>query len=442
MKTVLPKTSKEIVEMGNQYSFYTWHAQKDPSLRTMAIDYGEGCYIYDVDGNEYFDMASELVNVNVGHGRQRIVDAIAAQASKIPYCRPSDMTAVRAALSKKIVEEFAPANMAKVMYSGGGAEANEFAIRLAKAATGRTKILSQYMSYHGSSYGTAVLSGDTVHEAPDPTIPGFVRFYGPNWSTCKAKFKTEEERCEFLVGILKDTIELEGAETIAAIFFESITGGNGAIVPPKGYYEAARKICDEHGILMVADEVMVGFCRTGKNFACQHFDYLPDMITFAKGSTCGYLPLGGVIISKKLSDIFDEVGVPCGCTYSGHAACCAAALETLEIYQEENLADNAAKMGDYLSEKLEELKEKHSSVEEITGKGLMKAVHFNTKIYQVENYVDKITEAFLERKVIVSSRTGAFLVVPPLIVTKEQIDYIIGIIDDVLSLTDEWVAAV
>lgn len=434
----LPREGKEICDMSKEYNYFTWVPQNE--AKPIAIERGEGCNFYDYDGNKYFDMCSQQVYLNIGFNNQKVIKTIQEQVARLANVAPHYTTGVRAALGKKIIQDLAPDNMGKVMFTLGGADANEYAIRIAKKYTGRYKIFSQYYAYHGSTYGATNLNGEDDRVTPDPAIGGFVKFFGPNWKKHGIKFATEEEECRFYVEMLREQLILEDPRTVAAIFFETITGSNGAIVPPKGYFEAVRAICDEYGIMMVCDEVMSGFCRTGEWFACQNFDFQPDIITFAKGVTCGYTPLGGVIVSKAISKYYDDAKFPCGLTYSGHALSCSAALAVIEVYEEENLRENAKKMGDFIKEGLEKIKEKHPCINEVRGMGLMRAFNLVDE-FQSPEWHDIICDKLKEKGYSTFGHFGVILVCPPLIVTQEECQGILDVIDEVLVDFDEIVKA-
>ena len=380
-----------------------------------------------------------MVFMNIGHGNKKVAAAITEQLGRIEAVCPFDTTDVRAALARKIVEDIAPDNMGKVMFTLAGADANEYAIRIAKKYTGRTKVMAQYYSYHGSTYGATNLNGENDRVSPEPPIAGFLHFFGPNWRTSGLDFKDEDEACAFYLRILREQIEREDPRTIAAIFLETITGTNGAIIPPRGYHKGVREICDEYGILMVCDEVMMGFGRTGKWFAIEHFDVKPDIITFAKGVTSGYIPLGGVLVSKEIAEFYEDAEFPCGLTYNSHPVAMAAALATLEVLEEEKIIENSAEMGEYLLNGLKELQKKHPSIEEVRGKGLMCA--FSTlPMFAGEEDNDKLVEMLLEEGYSTfTGHYGAIIVAPPLTVTKEEIDGILNAIDKVLKPFDERV---
>lgn len=428
-----PETAEEILEMSKNYNFYTWSPQKS-ALERIVVKGGKGCYFYDYDGNEYLDAASQLVNLNIGYQDQRVIDAIKEQADQLCYIGPSYATDMRAMLAKKIMTEIVP-GMGKVMFTLGGADANEYALRIANAYTGRYKVFSQYMSYHGSTYGSATLNGQAARGNIDPGIAGFVHFLGPWWRDHGLKFDSEEEYTAFLLRMLERQIIQEGPDKISCIITETVQGGGGAIEPPKGYLKGIRELCDKYGMLMICDEVMVGWGRTGQWFAYMNYDVQPDIVTFAKGSTCGYTPFGGVIVSKAIADFFEDVDFPAGLTYNSHPICCAAALATIGVYEEDNLIENSRVMGAKLKAGLEELAAKHKSIKNPRGIGLHCAVDWAPQLMQ---YFGKIKNMFIEKKCIPYVLPPRILVTPPLIVTEKEIDIILKTLDEVLTETDTW----
>lgn len=438
LNTTLSNNGKEIIETAEKYSLFTWMAQKDAD--PIAIKEGKGCWYTDYDGQKWFDLGSMLVCVNIGFGQQKVVDAMAEQAARIPYIKTQEVTAVRAALSKKIIEEMAPKGMfGKVLYTLAGADANEYAIKLAKKITGRIKIFSQYYSYHGSTYAASNLCGDPQRTAADPKIPGFVKFFGPSWTKCKAKFDSEEEYTDFLLDMLEQQIICEGPETIAAIFLESIPGSSVAVqIPPAGYHEKLRKICDKYGILLVIDEVMSGFGRSGKTFAFEHYDYVPDLVTFAKGVTSSYAPLGGVMVRKELCSKLDDVALGGGLTYNSHPVSLAAALANMEIYQEQHLVENSAKMGEIMYEGLLKIRDKHPSVAKITGKwGLYHGLYVVDEFCN-EEYGKKIMDVLREHHMTTLGKMGHFMISPALVITEEEVKYVLDTLDECCSIFDSW----
>lgn len=433
-KTELPETNEALKEMCHDYSLFTWVAQKD--AHPTPIKTAKGCWYEDFEGNKYFDLSSQLVCVNIGYGQQKVADAIKEQVEILPYIKPMDIHDVRAAASKKLIEA-APKGFGKVLFSLAGADANEYAIKLAKQVTGKTKIFSQYGSYHGSTYGSSNLCGDALRGSAIPQIPGFIKFFGPNWKRARERFKSDEEACEFYLGMLEDQILYEGPHHIAAIFHESITGtGSGIIMPPKGYYKGVRALCDKYDIIMVLDEVMAGFGRTGKMFAFEHYDVMPDMVTFAKGVTSSYAPLGGVLIRDEIAKKYDDIPMNGGLTYSSHPLGCAAAIASLEVYEEQKLVENSAERGVKLKAGLEKLVEKHPSLKEVRGIGLFLAVQMVDELCTSEATM-KMFGLAKEKHYTSLGRDGYIIMAPALVITDEEVDMILKDFDDIYTVMDE-----
>ncbi|QSQ09265.1 Taurine--pyruvate aminotransferase [Koleobacter methoxysyntrophicus] len=426
-----------------KYNLHSWSAQGklDPVVVTKA----EGIYFWDAWGKRYFDMSSQLVNVNIGHGNKKVIEAIKKQAEKIPYMAPPFAIDVKAEAAKKILE-VAPDSMGKVFFACGGAEANENAIKIARMFTGRHKIFSRYRSYHGATYGAANLTGEPRRFPSEPGIPGFIKFFDPYLYRAPFEFKDEEEASKYYVGQLREQIEYEGPQNVAAIFLETVTGSNGVIIPPKGYLKGVRELCDEFNILLVCDEVMTGWGRTGKWFAFENWDIEPDIITFAKGVTCGYIPLGGVIVSKKIAEYFNDNVLWCGLTYNGHPMGCAAAIATIDVYKEENLIENANKMGVVLGQELEKLKSKHPCVGDVRYIGLFSAVELvkdkETKEPLVpygrdsEKIMPKVLKMLITEGFWTYYHENMIIVAPPLIIKEEEIKEAMQIMDKVLDFVD------
>ncbi|AND84514.1 aminotransferase class III-fold pyridoxal phosphate-dependent enzyme [Clostridium tyrobutyricum] len=442
----LDLTADTIKKYDRKYNLHSWSAQKkiDPLVITKA----EGIYFWDSTGKKYFDMSSQLVNLNIGHGNRKVIEAIKEQADKMPFMGPGYAVDVRAKLAERVIEK-APDNMDKVFFTLGGADANENAIKIAKMYTGKFKIFSRYRSYHGASFGAANLSGEPRRYTCEPGIPGFVKFFDPYIYREKIKFESEEKATEFYLGKLEEQLIYEGTDKVAAVFIETITGSNGVIIPPKGYLQGIRRLCDKYGILMICDEVMAGWGRTGEWFACNNWNVKPDIITFAKGITCGYVPLGGVLVDKKIAEYFDDNVLMCGLTYNAHPLACAAGCATLEVYEEEKLIENSRNMGAILGEKLEELKEKHSSVGDVRYIGLFSAVELvkdkNTREALVpygkdpEGRMTKIIGMLKEKGFSTYSHENSIMIAPPLIINKEELEEALDILDDVMDSVDEYV---
>ena len=439
------KSGKEISETSKQYNLHSWSVQGAIKPKTMSG--GEGIYFWDGEGKRYYDMSSQLVNLNIGYGNKQVIEAIKDQAERLAFAAPSFAIDVRSQLAKTLVS-LAPKNMGKVFFTLAGADANENAIKIAKMVTGRHKIFSRYRSYHGSTYGAANLTGEPRRYTCEPGIPGFVKFFDPYVYRAPLPFENDEAATAYYIGQLREQILYEGRESIAAIFLESITGSNGIIIPPKGYMKGIRALCDEFGILMVCDEVMSGFGRTGKWFAINHYDVEPDMITFAKGITCGYAPLGGVLVSQAIADHFDDHLLSCGLTYSAHPLGCAAGLATLEVYKELNLIEETVHKGKLLGLLLEQMKVKHPCVGDVRYIGLFSAVELvkdkGTKEALVaygkdpERLMGKILGMLVEKGFYTYTHENCIIVAPPLIITESELESALVILDEVLTEVDSW----
>ncbi|MBC6680784.1 aminotransferase class III-fold pyridoxal phosphate-dependent enzyme [Mogibacterium sp. BX12] len=437
-----------IKEKSLKYNLHSWSAQGaiDPTVITKA----EGIYFWDEDGKKYYDMSAQLVNSNLGHGNKAIVNAIKEQADKIPFIGPGFSLDVRSDAAEAIVEA-SGLKGAKVFFTNAGAESNENAIKMAKQYTGRWKIFSMYRCYHGSSAGAGMLTGEPRHFANEPGPAGFVKYDGPYaYRAPKAcKFENEDDVADFYLELLTNQVKYEGPESIAAIFMESVVGSNGILIPPAKYVKGVRELCTKYGILLVCDEVMAGWYRTGTCFAFQQFEIEPDLITFAKGCTCGYVPLGGVIACEKIAKYFDDHKMMCGLTYSAHPIGCAAAVATLNEYKNLNIADNVAKQGKVLGQLLEDLKEKHACVGEVRYIGLFSAfelvkdkqtrepiVAFNE---DPQGLMNKIIGMLKKEGFYTYSHENMIIVAPPLIITEEELREAMGILDRVMDSVDNMI---
>jgi Adenosylmethionine-8-amino-7-oxononanoate aminotransferase len=437
-------TGEEIKSTLKEYNLQSWSKQRN--LNPIPIQKAEGIYFWDCDGNRYTDMSSQLVNMNLGFGNKAINEAIKEQVDQYCFVSPSYGAESRAKLAKKIIE-LMPDSMGKVFFTNAGAEANENAVKMARMYTGKNKIFSRYRSYHGSSFGAGNLTGEPRRYALEPGIPGFVKFMDPYIYREPINFESEEDATKYYLAKLEEQIQYEGPNAIAAIVMETITGSNGVIIPPKGYLPGVRKLCDKYEILMICDEVMTGWCRTGKLFGFQNFDVVPDIVTFAKGVTCGYVPLGGVVVSKKIAAFFDDNLLSCGLTYSGHPLGCAAGVACVNYYEEAGIPDKVIKTGKVLGEQLELLKEKHPCVGDVRYIGLFSAVELvkdkKTKEALVpygkdtEGIMGKIIGLLKERKFMTYSHENMILIAPPLIITEEQLVEEICKLDEVLGIVDK-----
>ena len=366
MNTKTVSESTEIVQNNLDYTLFSWSKQK--GITPIAVKHAEGVYLYDYDENRIIDFSSGLMNVNIGHGDQRITEAVVKQMQEVSYVTPSCVTKVRGELGKKLAE-ICPGDLNKAFFTLCGATSIENAIKLARLYTGRHKILSRYQSYHGASIGAISASGDPRRIAVDTQqAPNFIHFDLPylyRWEY------GEENMLKESVAQLERMIAYEAPGNIAAILLEGESGSSGCLQYPKGYLKAVREICDKHGILLIMDEVMSGFGRTGKWFGFQNHDIVPDMICMAKGLTCGYLPFGCLMVSDKIAAKYDDNVLALGLTYSAHPVSCAAALATLKIYEDDGLIENTVTMGKYMEEQVELLKQKHPSIGDFRNTGLL-----------------------------------------------------------------------
>ena len=436
-------SAQEIVDLSKEYTFFSWSVQSQ--VNPIPVTKAEGVYFWDADGKRYLDFSSQLMNTNVGHQHPRIIKAIQDQAAEICFVHPGNATEPRALLGKKLAE-VTPGKLKKTFYALGGAEANENAIKIARFYTGRQKILSRYRSYHGATYGSIALTGDYRRNAVEPAMPGGVHFLDPYCYRCPFGQKPDSCKRE-CIKHLEEVISYEDPEKIAAIIMEGVTGSNGIIVPPDDYWPRVREICDKYGILLISDEVMSGWGRTGKWFAVDNWNVVPDIITTAKGITSGYVPLGAVIVSEEIGNFFDDKYLYAGLTYNGHALACAAALATIEVYEEDNLIENAAVIGNYLGETLEDIKERHSSVGDVRYIGLFSTIELvanrETKEPLSAEIMAEVKKSLMENGlftfIMVKDIGTMVFVVPPLCITKNQIDEGLAYVEKALEIADKKV---
>jgi taurine---2-oxoglutarate transaminase len=443
MSTSTESQSKQIIQDSLDYTLFSWSKQK--GLNPIAVDYAKGVYLYDYDGNKIIDFSSGLMNVNIGHGHPRITEAVVKQMEKASYVSPSCVTEVRGLLGKKLAE-ICPGDLNKAFFTLCGATSIENAIKLARLYTGRHKILSRYQSYHGSSIGAMTASGDPRKLPVDnQQAPNFVHFDLPiayRWEYGSENFLKDA------VESLERMIAYEGPTNIAAILLEGESGSSGCLKYPVGYLKAVRNICDKHAILLIIDEVMSGFGRTGKWFGFQHHDIVPDMIAMAKGLTCGYLPFGCLMVSDKIAAKFDDTVLALGLTYSAHPVACAAALETLKVYEDEHLIENAAAMGKYLDHRIEEMKKIHPSIGDWRNTGLLGCLElvknrdtkeamspFNANASEML-VMNKVAAKLRELGMYTFVRWSYVFIAPPLCITKEQIEEGLAIISEALKIAD------
>jgi taurine--2-oxoglutarate transaminase len=433
-------SSAEIVELSRKHTFFSWSAQG--AIDPIAIDRAEGVYLYTPEGQRILDFNSQLMSVNIGHGDRRVIDAITAQAMKLQYVQPAFATEPRARLGAKLAE-ILPGDLDKVFLTLGGAEAIENAIKIARAFTGRHKVLARYRAYHGATLGAMTLTGDPRRWANEPALVGVVRYPDTHRWGEKEPRPVEES----LQG-LEDVIRYEGPHTIAAVFLETIVGTNGILIPPDGYVQGVREICDRHGILMVADEVMAGFGRTGKWFAIQHWDTVPDLMTMAKGLTSSYLPLGGVAMNHKIADYFDDHFYYGGLTYSSHAISCAAAVANIAVYEEDDLIGNAARLGPVMRRHHDDLARRHRSVGATRNLGLFGIIDLVrsqdpwtplTPFNGTSDEMKAIGRFLRENGLYTMIANNSIHTNPPLCITEAQLAEGFEIIDRALDIADQAV---
>jgi taurine--2-oxoglutarate transaminase len=430
--------------------FHSWSAQEliDP----LPIARAQGSYFWDDDGKRYLDLSSQLVNLNIGHQHPRLVAAIQEQAAKLCTAAPTFAVDVRSEAARLIAER-APGDLDVVFFTNGGAEANEYAIRMARLHTGRSKVMAAYRSYHGATAGSISLTGDPRRWASEPGIPGIVRYWGPYLYRSTFHAETEAEECERALMHLRETLMVEGAHTVAAIVLETVVGTNGILVPPDGYLAGVRAICDEFGIVMIADEVMAGFGRCGEWFAVDRWDVTPDLITFAKGVNSGYVPLGGVIISRPIAATFGRQPFPGGLTYSGHPLACAAAVASIGAFDDEGIVEHARQIGEqHIGPKLRELTTRHPSIGDVRGLGVFWAlelvrsrktreplVPYNASGADAQPMVE-LTKAVRERGAWPFVHFNRTHFVPPCNVSEAEVDEGVAALDAALEVTDRYCA--
>jgi len=435
-----PLTGQEIVELTKKHTLFEWSAQS--KVDPIPVARAKGIYFWTPEGKRFIDFNSQLMSVNIGHGDERVIRAITEQAQTLVYANPFMATEPRARLGQKLAE-ITPDDIDTFFFTNGGAEANENAIKLARFYTGRHKIIARYRSYHGATAGAISLTGDPRRWACEPGMPGVVHVLDPyhgierGWDSADAS-----------LALIEETIQLEGPQTIAAFILETVTGTNGVLVPPDGYIQGVRKLCDRYGILMIVDEVMAGFGRTGEWFAVDHWKVVPDLITMAKGLTSSYIPLGAVGMRPQIARHFDDKVFYGGLTYNSHPMGCAAALATIRVYEEDNLIENARKMGAIMKNLGAELQKKHRSVGDVRSIGLFGIVELvrSQKTRQpmapFNSTSDEMTalgKFFRDNGLYTFVRWNTFFTNPPLCINEQQLREALAIIDRGLEITDKAV---
>src|SRR4051812_32061071 len=439
---------QQIVADAKKHVLYSWSVQD--AINPIAVAGAEGRYFWDYDGKRYLDFASQLVNVSIGYGHPKVVAAIKEQAETLATIGPPMATESRSRLGK-LLSEVTPGEMSMSFFTNGGAEANENAIKLARWYTGRHKVVARYRSYHGATAGGITLTGDPRRWPAEPGIPGVVRMFDPYTYRCPAG---HPDPCPVCTGAphLEEILQYEGAHTVAAVILETVTGTNGIIVPPDGYLQSIREVCDRHGIVLIADEVMAGFGRTGKWFACENWDVVPDILTVAKGINSGYVPLGAMVVSEPIGEWLRGRYFAGGLTYSGHPLACASAVASIEAFQEEGIVEHAAEMAGPAGEGLRALEQRHPSIGEVRGLGLFWAlelvrnretreplVPFNAAGADAKP-IGRLMKAALQRGLYLMTHWNVVMICPPLTITREELDEGLAILDEALVVADELVA--
>jgi len=432
--TATALSGQTIVDLTKKHTLFEWSAQG--AVDPIPVAGAKGCWFWTPEGKRYLDFNSQLMCVNIGHGDERVVRAIAHQAETLAYANPFMATEARARLGRKLAE-ICPGDIEVFFFTNGGAEANENAIKIARQFTGRHKVLSFYRSYHGGTAGSMMLTGDPRRWASEPGMPGVVHVLNPyhgiqrGWDTADVALARIEE-----------TIQLEGAQTIAAFFLEPVTGTNGVLVPPDGFIRGIRDLCTKYGILMVADEVMSGFGRTGEWFAVDHWRVVPDLMTMAKGLTAAYVPLGAVGMRRAIADHFKEKVFFGGLTYNSHPLGCATALATLQVYEDDQLIENARRMGLIMKDMLAALHARHQVVGAVRSIGLFGIVELVKDRQSMEPLapfngtsepMKKLGRFFRDEGLYTFVRMNTFFTNPPLTITEEELRHGFDIIDRALA---------
>ncbi len=430
-------SADEIVRLCREHTIFSWSAQA--RVNPIAIDHAEGIYFWDPDGKRYIDFNSQLMSVNIGHGNRRVADAIAEQAHRLAFAAPQFATEVRGRLGQ-LLAELTPGDLNHFFFTLGGSEANENALRMARMFTGRQKVMARYRSYHGATAGSISVTGDPRRWASEPAVPGVVRVMDPYRYGSPEPDPVDEH-----LAYLEEVINYEGPDTIAAFILETVTGTNGVLVPPDGYLRGVRDLCTKYGIVMICDEVMAGFGRTGRWFAVDHWDVVPDLLTMAKGLTSSYMPLGAVAVSDRIAAYFDDNVYYGGLTYSAHPISCAAAIAAVGVLRDEDMVANAAHLGPVMSGLLHDLQQKHPSVGTTRSIGLFGIVElvrsrdpwvplapFNGSSPEMASFDRRLRDAGL----YTMTHWNSFFTNPPLCISEEQLREGFAIIDVALDETD------
>ncbi len=432
-------STQQVVQDARDYTLFPWSVQG--AVQPIHMTKARGVWFWDGDGNKWIDLCSQIMNVNVGHQHPKVLEAIKRQVDELCYAGPTIVTEPKAELGKKLAEV---SGLAKAFYSLSGTEANESAMKIARLVTGRNKIITRYRSYHGDTMGSMSASGDYRRWPVEPGIPGIVRVFDPYCYRCP--FGADEATCSRqCITHIEEVIQMEGPQNIAAMLAEGITGTNGVLVPPEDYWPRVRALLDKHDILLIDDEVMAGFGRTGKWFATQHYGIKPDIITCAKGITSSLMPLGAVIVNRRIADHLEDHMLWTGLTGAGHPVCCAAAIACMDVYAEEGVFANVERQGAHLAARLEDMKAEHGCVGDVRHIGLFSMVELvrdkSTKeplapYGGTSAEMGALTAYFRSKHLYTYARFNQFFIAPPLVITEEELDYGLDIVDKALSVVD------
>ena len=428
---------------------YPWAVQG--AIQPLTVTEASGSYFTDDTGARWLDLSGQLAYMNIGHRHPKVVEAIQRQVATLPVIGPSFANPPATRLAEMLAE-VTPADLDHVFFTLGGAEANEYAIRMARQATGRLKIVTRYQSYHGSTLGAISATGENRRVFAEPAAPGFVKTLDPYRYRCP--LCRDRDACTLACAdAVEATVVGEGPETVAAVLVEPVTGLSGLVVPPDGYLPRLREICDRYGVLLICDEVITGFCRTGRWFASEHWGVVPDIMTVAKGITSGYVPLGAAITNGRVARHFQDHYLGAGLTYAAHPLACAAGCAVMEVYLEEGLAERAAEMGERLLARLRELAEKHPSVGEVRGLGMLAALELVRDRTTREPLSPQRTEdpvspamaavrrALNDRHVSTLTRWNLVVFAPPLTIAEEELEAGLEAVDATLETADSQVTA-
>jgi len=442
------KTNEEIVKKNLEYTFFSW--SKQSGINPVNVKTAKGVYFYDHAGQKYIDFSSQLMNANIGHGHPKVIEAIKKQAEELCFVTCSMATDIRGELGEKLAQ-ITPGNLKKTLFTLAGSEAIENAVKLARLYTGRHKIISQYRSYHGATYGAVSVGGDPrKFSFDDQGVPNIIHVENPYFYRCPWHSNTIEECGERAAANLEQVIKYENPASIAAILFEGESGSSGCIKYPPFYWKKVKEIADKYNILLIDDEVMSGFGRTGKWFGIDHHEVAPDIMCMAKGLTSGYIPLGGVIVTDTIAERFNDIPFPLGLTYSAHAVGCATAMAVINVYEEEKLVENAAKMGKYMEEQVAKLAAKHPSIGDFRNTGLLGVIElvknrkskepitpWNASANEMEPTI-RMTARLRELGLFTFVRWNWIFIAPPLIIQKHEVDEGLAIIEKAVEIADEY----